>query len=544
MYQEINFITAKKFIEKAILIVIATNLETRILHKYIKPLNSDGEIFKCFHQNNTYYIGLFGKYCCFHVQCGTMGSVGFASSIVTIKDAINEIKPKITIMIGIAFGVDEKEQEIGDVLIAESIVPYDFKKITPDVTIIRTNPVPTSQLLLNRFKNLRDWQFPLEKRNSNMIITPIFSGEELINSKKRRQELEEFNPQAKGGEMEGVGLSTAANGKTEWILVKGVCDFADGNKDLNKGNNQILAMEAATSICLALFSSVNSFEHINLFPTSENLLETERIVINPKIVNNVLFNIYDIEKEKYYLKREKDDEILTHFDYYSIWVNGKSGRGKSISLIRNLYQSKINFITITLASCIGLSIQDFFYEIYIELMSVLKRKEIIVKQSNYQTTVREINKLLAEFYKGETIFLLIDEIPLGDDDNFKHFVQGICSLFISSALQNPEVNIRYVLSSIYSAEKHIPEYMNKVRDIVKFITYENWSTKELNELIMIIENELSIKISELKKELIINESKGSPRWIKSLLKNAIIIGGFDDANIDKAIESTNRQKIM
>lgn len=544
MYQEIKFNEVVKLKDQAILIVTSTDLETKILHDHIKPLNTDGKIFKCYHEKNTYHVGLFGEYCCFHVQCGTMGSVGVASSIVTVKDAISTLNPKITIMIGIAFGVDNKSQEIGDVLVAEAIVPYDYKKVTPEKTILRSNPVPTSGLLLNRFKNLRGWEFPLEKRNANKIISPVFSGEELINNIDRRKELEQINPQAKGGEMEGAGLYAAANGVTEWILVKGICDFADGNKDSNKDPNQILAMESATSICLEVFSSVNSFEHIGLYPTKGELKIAVEVQKNPQNVNNVLFDIYDIDKEDYYLKREKDIEIISLLDYYSIWVNGQSGRGKSISLVRNLIQNKINFIPITLASCVGLSLDNFFYEIYIELMSVLKPTEIVVKKSNHQNSVRKINKLLLEFYKGKTIFIVIDEIPLGEDDKFGKFVQMICSLFISSTLQNPEVSIRYALSSIHSAENHIPDFQSKVRNFVRFITYDNWSSDELNDLMSIIEKELSISISKSKKEIIISESKGSPRWIKSVLKNAIIIGDVNDTNIDMAIERTKSQRII
>lgn len=544
MYQEIKFRDLEKLKAQAILIVTATDLETKVLHTQIKPINSDGRIFKCYHEKSTYYVGLFGEYCCFHVQCGTMGSVGAASSVVTVKDAISILNPKIIIMIGIAFGIDDQSQEIGDVLIADSIVPYNYKKITPDATIIRSNPVPTSGLLLNRFKNVRDWEFPLAKRGAAKIISPVFSGEELINNLERRKELEKINPQARGGEMEGAGLYAAANGTSEWILVKGICDFADGNKDSNKESNQMLAMESATSICLEVFSSANSFEHLGLFPIKKMIVSSDQEPLNPQTVNKVLFDIYDTEKETYYLKREKDKEIMSQLDYYSIWVNGQSGRGKSISLIRNLIQNKIDFIPVTLASCVGLSIDDFFYEIYIELMSVLKPSVNVVKKSSYQNSVREINKLLLEFYKGKTIFVVIDEIPLGEDDKFKEFVQMICSLFISSTLQNPDVNIRYALSSIHSPENHIPNFQEKVRNFVRFIAFENWSKEELNALIAIIEEELSVNISSSKKEEIINESKGSPRWIKSVLKNALIIGGVDDDNIDKAIERTKDQRVM
>ena len=55
-----------------------------------------------------------------------------------------------SLMIGIAFGVDDKEQNIGDVLIASSIVPYDFKKVTSEKSTVRAQSVSTSTLLINK----------------------------------------------------------------------------------------------------------------------------------------------------------------------------------------------------------------------------------------------------------------------------------------------------------------------------------------------------------------------------------------------------------
>ncbi|MBK8342206.1 MAG: hypothetical protein IPL12_02105 [Bacteroidetes bacterium] len=34
--------------------------------------------------------------------------------------------------------------------------------------------------------------------------------------------------------MEGAGIVSVCDGKLQWIIVKGICDFADGNKADNK----------------------------------------------------------------------------------------------------------------------------------------------------------------------------------------------------------------------------------------------------------------------------------------------------------------------
>ena len=60
----------------------------------------------------------------------------------------------------------------------------------------------------------------------------MLSGEKLIDSGGFKQTLLDQFPTAIGGEMEGAGLwASADRAKTDWLLVKGVCDWADGEKD-------------------------------------------------------------------------------------------------------------------------------------------------------------------------------------------------------------------------------------------------------------------------------------------------------------------------
>jgi nucleoside phosphorylase len=53
-----------------------------------------------------------------------------------------------------------------------------------------------------------------------------------------------MEPEAIGGDMEGAGLYAAAGvAKVDWILVKAICDWADGNK--NDDAQQLAAHNAA-----------------------------------------------------------------------------------------------------------------------------------------------------------------------------------------------------------------------------------------------------------------------------------------------------------
>jgi nucleoside phosphorylase len=60
--------------------------------------------------------------------------------------------------------------------------------------------------------------------------------------------LRELSPEAIGGEMD-AGCSYAASHEHEvdWILVKAICDFADGHKSKRKEENQALAAANAAA---------------------------------------------------------------------------------------------------------------------------------------------------------------------------------------------------------------------------------------------------------------------------------------------------------
>jgi nucleoside phosphorylase len=59
----------------------------------------------------------------------------------------------------------------------------------------------------------------------------ILSGEKLVDSLDFKNSLLKRYPEALGGEMEGAGLFAAADrSKVEWIVVKAICDWGDGNK--------------------------------------------------------------------------------------------------------------------------------------------------------------------------------------------------------------------------------------------------------------------------------------------------------------------------
>jgi hypothetical protein len=82
----------------------------------------------------------------------------------------------------------------------------------------------------------------------------MLSGEKLVDHIDFRAQLRRFEPEAIGGEMEGAGLYVACQSKkVDWILVKAICDWADGKKDKDKhARQQTAATNAARFVLHAL----------------------------------------------------------------------------------------------------------------------------------------------------------------------------------------------------------------------------------------------------------------------------------------------------
>ncbi|MBF0416379.1 MAG: hypothetical protein HQL79_11500 [Magnetococcales bacterium] len=176
-----------------------------------------------------------------------VGSNGPGASQQTISDALNDFNPSYIVMLGIAFGVDSNKQEIGNILVSQQLQCYELQRVgtkedTREINILfRGDRVTASTTLLSRFRaSSAGWRGP------KVEFGLVLSGEKLVDNIDYRDKLIAIAPEAIGGEMEGVGLYTAAvDRKKDWILVKAVCDWADGEKRLKKRERQEKAAQAA-----------------------------------------------------------------------------------------------------------------------------------------------------------------------------------------------------------------------------------------------------------------------------------------------------------
>lgn len=257
-------ITARELRKKNIsfLLITAAEPEKKAVLDVMRPMEGETEFIKAVGENVSYEVGVLGKYSVAHVFCENQGSVKEGASILTTQEAMKEVNPKACVMIGIAYGANEEKQRIGDVLISEFVQPYESIRVSSDETgklyeEDRNQIKEPGRAIKNQFIN-----FDFSGRRYNVWHGTLLSGEKLIDNKEYKQMLiERFSLFGKsdkriiGGEMESVGLASTLSrcGNVNWIVVKAICDWADGNKKDNKIERQRLAAKNAADFCNRIF---------------------------------------------------------------------------------------------------------------------------------------------------------------------------------------------------------------------------------------------------------------------------------------------------
>lgn len=127
-------------------------------------------------------------------------------------------------------------QKPGDILVATALLPYDYKIVkccpsgSPIVDYSEVPTFPAQPVLVELFERAgREWSIPVH-------LGAFLSGAARIHCSTYRDELwrafSDRGMRVVGGEMEGIGLSASSNQtESRWILVKGISDFADENRD-------------------------------------------------------------------------------------------------------------------------------------------------------------------------------------------------------------------------------------------------------------------------------------------------------------------------
>jgi nucleoside phosphorylase len=179
----------------------------------------------------------------YHVVVVLLPSMGNVSAASAVTDTIMRSDPRFVLMVGIAGGIPQDDLDLGDVVVADQIVGYEYGKVTDQGIEPRVRVYPASALLLDRVRNFWDdgWTQQVKTpRPSNAVravprlfVGPTASGNKVIASTKFRQQLTTHWPKLIGLEMEGEGVFAAVFDRPQIpgaLVIRGICDMADERK--------------------------------------------------------------------------------------------------------------------------------------------------------------------------------------------------------------------------------------------------------------------------------------------------------------------------
>lgn len=455
----------KKFIENQIKILIVTSaeIEKNKVNEVLQPLDGQEDILQYNKDGYEFYIGKFGNYNVVHIQT-KIGSLGEGASTLSIEKALNIWKLKMVVMIGIAFGRgSDCNQKIGDVLISKDIFMYEKYKIKEkkDGTLnykYLDNPYANAgKMLLKKFQDDNVWNEDNNLRPKIHFGT-IATGEKIIDSVTEKNKLLELGDTTYiiGGEMEATGLVAAcsSNNIYEWIVIKGISDWGDGNKVNNKSENQQIAINYAVSYCEHIFNKDKIFDEI-IEETPINILEK---IYNLPTFNNLnsidILDNYEVSLipvssiPKKVIKRE---QVINR-------LKGELNNGNHINIFGEIFSGKTTIIKL-LASEYKNNIK------YIDL----KDKDII----QVEKILFIISQIILELRNQVNLIVAIDNLP---KLNKNSKAQNLLESLLEKANTK---NIKVVFTSLISQE-------NIIEDSIQNISYLNIDEIEKNDVINLL----------------------------------------------------------
>lgn len=255
---------------------------------------------------------------------------------------------------------------------------------------------------------------------------------------------------------------------------------------------------------------------------------------------NALFEVYRLQHEPFYQKREFDTKMQAALLSGDVWIWGESGVGKTACAMRSVAQNATRTIHIYLGS---------YAKTDAELLLSALAAEIgdrLGFQPNQATTVGRTISALADHLhsyclSNEMVALLIEEIPFDDDKQLVIFVEYLRSIRETVEARGSD-NLRIVLTSIASPSNLVFPNLKKKISSTSFLELRPWQPADLTGLAKLIEAGLGMKIGG-SIPAIINEAEGLPRFVKTVFRGIHRAASDGNPPIEKIIDQVRRERV-
>lgn len=218
-----------------ILLVTATPIESAMLEEALREAYDCGYVDPKIKGLRCKSLGVIGEAQVYRMQQARKGTSQSGGSFSTVTKGIGFLRPQAVIYVGFAASIrdtKEKKRKIGDILVSDKLYLYEPQTEDVDGTSRRGPTVDASDDLLECVnESLGSWY---SKGGAEVHQGVIASGDKLVNDPKKLAEILKHEERTIGIEMEGAGLYIAARAsKVDWIMIKGISDWADGTKTID-----------------------------------------------------------------------------------------------------------------------------------------------------------------------------------------------------------------------------------------------------------------------------------------------------------------------
>ena len=231
--------------------------------------------------------------------------------------------------------------------------------------------------------------------------------------------------------------------------------------------------------------------------------------INPKIV---LFNNYSEASENYYQLREIDKVFVQNLKLSNVWIWGKSGKGKTALINRNLIQNNIKYIFCDL-SPISITHEN---DVLDEIICMIEQSCETRNCQEENNRIKRICKLIELFKSDKEIVIVIDELSVVDDNVLKKIADSFISLVTHYTNRTQNQGLRFVISTI-AEPKTIISNMPKATNYFEFLSCDDWMLY-INSLHTILNDSLNLIIDKDDNVFILKNSKENPRLLKNIVR--------------------------
>ena len=235
-----------KFKDIRVAVIVALAEEYAIFCKYF-----DGDVVEKFHIDEKITVDILES----RTGLGRVGLVcinrmGNVSSGIVATKLLEIFDLDVLVNIGLAAGVNSEKQQLGDVVIADKIRYYETGKLrstgldlAPEYSDLRSSALSEIQIA-----NPTQWPLGTSIGGAprQVHVGTIASGEKVISDANFVSALVSQDRAIVGIEMEGYGIASALFGRKEkFLLIRGICDFADHEKN---DYARLSAMEGAVRL--------------------------------------------------------------------------------------------------------------------------------------------------------------------------------------------------------------------------------------------------------------------------------------------------------